>query len=873
MDDDLKPLALLCEALLDGRSNTDRTMAELQMQGLLHDEPRRLLIGCARLICTDSHRAAFVAFNILTRTLEPTTAMPVRVIRSRMADLLSDDERMTLMKIVFDALRHSHSNIRSCAVKCIPLLSCVELGHGLLACRQLFAIIGSPESADELRLAAISTLRGIYESSFIAEIGPDAIFADLHVQVPFFYSALESATIYPPAFICEVMLVLAALIPNAIELFGPPPEQEQLLTFVFKVCPIVTDIRLYDSIHVLFRVALQQYYATWEPVVQRIPDLTFQGICCADREWSSISLRFWRGFCFWEWERACCNSHIDKYEAELILVSTEEARKNCADVHPWHRKPLHSICHRFVENCLPAVFAILFDVDRSPEDTSSAVTLLRLLGKGWPDSVFPLLANALSTQSRDDSAYPRCIVLCIEVFCSAPESHSEIDVFIGAHLDEVMRAVVEGDSELSERAFDVLGVMIYRLRSLFSPGCLDSVLDWLFSFEVAETQLSALCRCFTALLECPLARDPDCAFPHFLLLHLTNAIELMIPRLDDPAAVGSGFRLLELLVSLLRDDDSELVISYCQSVLSAFAAIPSMGLAPYICVALQQGHLSLLGVLFQRHQTSLVSMGCEVIAFLLQGAAENVGLIMVEFVVALTQIVSGFPEEAHLPESAPDLVHRLWNFIAWVREQGDIPMLTEACFLLARLGGPPEFLVSFLATVKSALEDPSFLPPFFPGLLNGLASVIRVFPGELDDELLRDLLSLYHAAWSIPLHADDHDEVRYLNLVYEALFRGLGALIFVARNQRRFLAAHRDAWFQPVARCVQHFGLMLCPETLVAYLFFLQDALNCLPARCQPALAKVYVRVPLICLFAMNADPAVDDLATLIWDRLCPDDS
>jgi hypothetical protein len=198
-------------------------------------------------------------------------------------------------------------------------------------------------------------------------------------------------------------------------------------------------------------------------------------------------------------------------------------------------------------------------------------------------------------------------------------------------------------------------------------------------------------------------------------------------------------------------------------------------------------------------------------------------------------------------------------------------MLAELCFLVAALGGPPELLVHFLAIVKSALEDPSFLPRFFPALLNGLASVIRAFPGELEDDVLTDLLCLYHAAGSIPLNAGGSDEIHFVNLIYTSIFRGLGALIFVARPNRAFLAAHRDEWFRPITRCVQDFGLILRIETLAAYVFFLQDALDYLPPRCQPALAKVYIRVPLICVFVAN-DPEIDDAATLIWDRLCPDD-
>jgi hypothetical protein len=188
------------------------------------------------------------------------------------------------------------------------------------------------------------------------------------------------------------------------------------------------------------------------------------------------------------------------------------------------------------------------------------------------------------------------------------------------------------------------------------------------------------------------------------------------------------------------------------------------------------------------------------------------------------------------------------------------------------MGGTPEFLVQFLTAIKSTLEDPLFLRQFYPGLLNGLAAVIRAFPPEFEDADLGGLLSLYHAASSMPLRAENQDEIDYVNRLYESIFRGLGALIFAARNERAFLAAHRDDWFRPVARCVQRFGLILEPPTLLAYLFFLQNAVDYLPPSCRRALARVYVRVLLICLFAANYEPSRDGPGTLLWDRLCPDE-
>jgi hypothetical protein len=91
----------------------------------------------------------------------------------------------------------------------------------------------------------------------------------------------------------------------------------------------------------------------------------------------------------------------------------------------------------------------------------------------------------------------------------------------------------------------------------------------------------------------------------------------MRPGLDDADVVVSGFELLELLVSLLPDNISPLVIKYMYSrhVLTNFMSIPDLPAAPHICLVLQQSHLSMVAVLFQKYQCTLVPVGLHVVSW------------------------------------------------------------------------------------------------------------------------------------------------------------------------------------------------------------------------------------------------------------------
>jgi hypothetical protein len=191
-----------------------------------------------------------------------------------------------------------------------------------------------------------------------------------------------------------------------------------LLNLVFTVCPIVLDIHVYDGIHELFWVTVKLCYETWTAVVQGIPQFMCWGLCLPDAERSSISLKFWRVLCFWEREDALRNGRTNGSETELRSVCTEQALQNCDELHPWIITPLHDVTDTFMKEGLPLLVAVLFDANRSPEDTSSALSVLRVLGTGWPDPVFPFLFKPLYAQPTTDSSYARCLLLCLDLFCS-----------------------------------------------------------------------------------------------------------------------------------------------------------------------------------------------------------------------------------------------------------------------------------------------------------------------------------------------------------------------------------------------------------------------------------------------------------------------
>jgi hypothetical protein len=306
-----------------------------------------------------------------------------------------------------------------------------------------------------------------------------------------------------------------------------------------------------------------------------------------------------------------------------------------------------------VDCALPKVAAIFFDADRSDEDTSSALTFLRVPGKGWPDSIFHCLLSSLSTRSRDDCSYPGCLLRCLDVLGSADEAHTSLDDFVYENLDYVMQLVIRDDQELSKHAFALLSHMLYRLRHILSCDDLNGILAYLGELAPTDTQLANLFRCFTALLHSPLAKDPGSGLPLNFRMHLLEPIDLAISELDDVELVEAAFKLVDMLVSVLHEDASELVIEYCVCVVTKLFAAPSPELTPHMFLTLRQYRLATAGVLLRHHPTTLADRGFEVITLLLRAAIDELVPIITDLLSALVNMVSGFRGEVCLPESAP----------------------------------------------------------------------------------------------------------------------------------------------------------------------------------------------------------------------------
>jgi hypothetical protein len=148
-----------------------------------------------------------------------------------------------------------------------------------------------------------------------------------------------------------------------------------------------------------------------------------------------------------------------------------------------------------------------------------------------------------------------------------------------------------------------------------------------------------------------------------------------------------------------------------------------------------------------------------------------------------------------------------------------------------------------------------------------MASILREISSGVPPDELELCLAEYIIACNQPFSAKDEVEVDHTNLMYQCIFKGLGALIVVAQRDAEWLAAHAPEWFTHVLRFVRDFSLVVADETFDHYVSFLDDAVSHLPQSCQSMIGQLGVRIPLV-LAMLSPDLKVATHAMAVWNKM-----
>jgi hypothetical protein len=513
---------------------------------------------------------------------------------------------------------------------------------------------------------------------------------------------------------------------------------------------------------------------------------------------------------------------------------------------------------------------LLFEPDILSGDESDLSDCLNFLAGIESERVFHGITAVLSTRPQESDLFKRVWLRCADVLCYAKVSEAAITAYIRSQMPAVgasVNAAVEAqDRDAAGLALSVLAHIIHREADTFYTPNLVRRRDWLVE-HIKSAILYPVIQCLTSICQCPAAKDPTFNALD-LLPRLTTVFYELIPEHNDLEMARQCFNFLEILVPLLPDEGWPGIEQYFTQLYTQVEIIPTLEMPEAFRVLIQQCHLSMIGAVFRVNPAWFVESALGVLYGVLRLWDQPVISVSGDFIAALTEIVSVLPPEP--PGSAH--AEAVYHIIAPVFNEGNVEVTAEACALMAYLVGClPRLhfddIAGILHVVCEALQSPSCLPRFYPKLLSGFSSIISAVRADIPVDLLTNCV----IACQIAVSKWNLDDIEFSNILYQAIFEALGALMHAGNQDRGFLVQNEENWFRVVRELARDAVFHMTDETLSSDVSFIHLAFRCLAARLpsvfSPRLAQIHVRVPLGMGLAWK-NQTIQDAALKVYNEL-----
>jgi hypothetical protein len=850
---DLSHLTSLFDALLNWQDGV-REPADQELQSLLaHDSPT-LVQACATLILTQCYpkRLLPLAFLIMNQGLSRLPAV---------------DDPNLVAQAIFHAWRGTETHIAQIAARCMPFLLYLVGIDQTTVLSDLYKLFQSSEYEGHVHLNAVIAVREIIESDMFGDPASQSWRGNLELHRQLLLEVLEIPLEHISCeFLVETVRTVTAFIRSRHLAFATEAVENRLanaLEPLLKASYYSQYTELFQSIHDLFLVLLTTFNESRELQIVRIGELASGGVLKDNWDFVEISLRFFADLCGDELRRFRRNETINRYNGAVSKYCSPEGIKDCPDIYPWRPSVEHRIGAMFVVHTL--VLNLVALLQRHPRALSIVRDILWIVGGYAYPAIFKALSNLTDSETVE---YHLTLMLCIHGLCRAPDSATEIMETLSSGGDYLVAQSQSEEAAISELAISILGSGIRDHGLWLQEGDLDGFLAHLKGVTSGNPRVNAAAvTCLAAVLErvLPTFPDPRLGEQLYVIWCWTDAA---IAAWRDADCLGLVFQLHEIVAPRLTGDASILLPEVLSRVYENLVKSPEE-IPEDIQVTCQAGLLSILAVIF-RCAGHLIVEETLITGRLIVQLVENHRIVAPAACVrALTEIVGA------LREKAESIAQPIWSIIEHDLRRGDLAFMVQVTPLLANLFTwvAPELIdtIPFVVdTIHSALHSPACTRECLPSLLRSLAIILRAVPVPCDASALEICFSQFKTASAMHFTAGDDIAIEYGNAMYQAIFSGLGAVIYQARNLEEFCQVHYGEWVDMMPEFVSEFCLLAAGETIDAYISFLKDAVEYLPLFCWPEVAQVVVRVPLL-LGVVAEDPTISAQAISLWNTMLGD--
>jgi hypothetical protein len=858
----MEDAAALFKAVLEPDSEEDQRIAVSQLELALEQARLPLLQACAGIVLSDAFSEQLVnyAFIIIKRALSPTRLSSFLDTPEPGFSSISIDEQIPLAQAIFKGLMYPSLDTRRLASYCAPFLVCPEFDIGIVF-SGLYSIMNSDDYTEHAHWGAIFALKEICESGVMIPVPLEMLVEILTPHLHLIFGVIQNCGSHPADMIREVVLIITALIRGVPSAFASEGAQSQLVRVAEEMLIHSMRLPLSESVMGMLLANLMTFYDCPDFCIDPLAFLTVRGACSDNPRDIGLSLLFWQHVGHQELRLCQRSDFIQRYDHILPDCCSPMAIRCLSDIHPWtsslHRTAAADFVFRVLLPHLTDIIAC------SPDLLFVASDILCTVGCCCADAICTWLSAAMADSGAPDGSDANLVyLLCLHALSRAPAGSTAIVNHVDSACDYLIGKTQDQDAKISSLAICTIETAIRCPGLWVTDHDMSSFLSYLVELvrPGTENSLDAL-RCMMAIVQRFSGEVVDSP-----LQGLLQALWELTTQCDDQEVLESVLKVRELIVSRLPPAALEFANTELRMVLDGVgmtAQIPDVLRSTW-----QHGMLSILALLFRSWGRGDLDLATQTIAKLFEFVHSGVIIVIGDWITTLIAIVEA------LQEQTEQIAGSLRGFVDWVMNEPDPQLISQASPLIARLfqwalATVADTLPYVVDKIQRTLDDPECPPECYPSLLRSLAIILKAATIALPTDVLENCFNQYQIVWKRAQRAHGVEDVEYVNLMYQGIFAGLGALIYQARNEELFLEAHYGQWFALVPEFVQVFGFHAANDTLAVYLSFLADALEHLPDSCWLEIAQVVVRIPVI-LALMAGDDELSSRAEDLWAQMRP---
>lgn len=839
-------------------------VARQQILEYQRQDPVKLIQFSTQIILSDqvpllSQKYSFV---ILCQSFRPTSEMPLNKVKENFHSL-DEPTKNNIRQAFIRGLLFEQRDIFQQASFLVALISVIDSPSNS---QQVFNILNtflmSGKYQESVHYAANLAYREIYNSGHLRDIYESVPQCHelLIQQVQNFFGFLRNPTNFPVPFITEVLLTVKSLISAAPFFFQQELIQNDLISILGNLFPFITDIEMFRNAFLLLFELVQNCNDNQSLNINKIIELTSNGLSCTIPDFVSISIDFWNEVFLFE-QRIM--DGIDLYSRREKVLKEKFGKTNqplsfekTLDYLIPHPHKYNGYAVQYAESSFDRILQILFKIDSN--DTNIEVIneneyLPHMYAFSFIKKVYPLAQEpvfmkiqSIAEQSISSTDWTRHhgFLLALNAI-TEPKTPFAEQLFI--QCSQFMCACVASSNDrLSETALSAFEAIAKSYPMIYSsPDNFQNIFQLIGS--CINRHILIVKRCLNVLRNLMIYPVPNSFFGIIISIILQI---IKRPDIYEDDLIYFAYESINDLITKSHDESFDQVMQYLQGHLMVFLELTKSSPMNQQLYTHQKCIFDSIMCIFHKYnrrpqKAQLRDVAGEILKTILVYSEHRSGDILEDIMMTITRIIPFLGD--YLSEFEPILIQYI---DAALSSQSPSIINSAICVVTNIFEVDPRYgldrLPNIIDLVLHCLRNKMFTPDFYPLVAKHLSFIITfihkfekshnwTFP---DREIFRDnVFQIYKELSTLPQDYQSESGNEFGNKLLEAELLGITAVLeFSTKRDAKFMCDQKNWIFDPLnlfTRLPTVFD-----ETYLAFLKFLQMAMSVLPNKLHVRISK-----------------------------------